>query len=231
MSLQNKIPHQTEFHRNRSAFKALEEKIIPSFTTFPIAIASIGCSDGREAYSVLLQHWADRDRLRIAGYDIDQNVINVAKNSEYEIGYEFEEYKWIRSLNIHEGEAYTEKIFWRYDMKTAKISMSKDAKKHTKFKRGNIQSGPIPGNYDIILALNLLYHFPETERGRILENIFVSLNKGGWLVCESDPSWMGCHGYAKWMKDITKFGFEKQTEIDSDFSQVYRKICQKPSSL
>ena len=222
MSLPNRISDLTEFHRNRLAFEALKENIIPSFTAFPIAIASVGCSDGREVYSVLLQHWTDR--LRVEGYDPEQNLIKVAKNGEYTIGYWGEEHRWIRSLNIPEGEAYTEEACRDNDLQLVKIIMSEDAKKHTKFKMGNIQSSPMPGNYDVVLALNLLYHFPETERGRILENIFVSLNDGGWLVCESDPSWMGYGRYAEWMKDIAKFGFEKQTEIVGQrSSQVYRK--------
>lgn len=224
---------QTHFYRDNLSFKVLETLILPSYPPERnISIASVGCSEGREPFSVLLQNWDKRDNVIIEAYDSNPRVIEKAKLGEYKSSFGDSEYDWIRNLDIGTPNEAYEAIKERLNLIT--IKFTEEAKNCINFKVLDITRESLPRKYDLVLLMNILMHYTPKGRERILLNIYDSMEEDAWLVCETSPPCSEYKEYAKWMQDIERFRFEKQKTIlpqwfneNSDvtwLTQVYRKV-------
>jgi chemotaxis methyl-accepting protein methylase len=219
------IHGQTSFFRDTVFLPILEHVVIPSFERRPVRIASVGCSDGREVYSTLIHFWNRRDELVLYGYDSNPKFIEEAKaggkgipfnskgyriNSTYSERY-YELDKW--KLFGAEGSAYI--VSPRKDYSWADLTFTEQARKMIQFKVHNIAEAPLPDKIDVFAVLNVLCHYSPKGRERILGNIEQSLADDGWLVCErcNPDSANAAEEYDKWMKNLSRFGFTKQTTI------------------
>jgi chemotaxis methyl-accepting protein methylase len=242
---ESSINLKTWFFRDVQVLDAFQDRVLPTYPSDEVVhVASVGCSDGREAYSLLLNNWGQRERLRIEGFDVNPSAIEAAVAGEYEISTNpFDgELKHFKSLGLVDiNEAYeliampNGNIPWlRFNNSHKKIiKFNDEAKKRVNFHVHDILMEPLPQEYDVILLLNMLMHYNPTGRERVLSNVFDSMKKGGWLLCETtDPSNLlpERQEYFKWMKDLERFGFEairepQYTALSNQtaFPQVYIK--------
>ena len=75
------IHGQTHFFREPILHPILEHLVIPSFERRPVRIASVGCSDGREVYSMLIHFWKRKNELVLHGYDSNPELITEARDA------------------------------------------------------------------------------------------------------------------------------------------------------
>ena len=76
----------TEMFRDPTFFKALRERVVPHLRTYPHArIWVAGCATGQEVYSlaILLQEEGMLDKCRIYATDLNQQVLEKAKQGIY----------------------------------------------------------------------------------------------------------------------------------------------------
>jgi chemotaxis methyl-accepting protein methylase len=239
----------TSFFRDGRVFRVLDNIVILSFEgrQQPVKIASVGCSCGNEVYSMLVNFWNRRDRIVLHGYDSNPESIEVARGGGANI---LRTWKGNRKDSTYSerlqdldlwkrfganGEAYEinrrkNDFFW------ADLTFTKQARKRVNFQVHNIIKSPLAEKYDVITMINVLCHYSPKGREKILGNTKLSLNEGGWLVCESyDHGSAGAEPvYDQFMKDLISLGFEKQkTVVPTWFSEkddiscwtrIYRKI-------
>ncbi len=240
------IHGQTSFFRDSYLLPVLEHVVIPPINRRPVKIASVGCSDGREVYSILLHFWSKRDEFVLHGYDSNIELVKEARAGGTEIP--------LTSKGFRLNSAYSEKHFklegWkRYGAEGiaytltpsnyhswADLTFTEQSRDRLRFNVHNILGNPLPEKYDSIGLLNVLCHYAPKGREKILENINKSLDDRGWLVCESyhSGSANATKEYDMWMKDLSQFGFVKQSTViptwassDDDVSgwtRVYRKV-------
>jgi len=221
-------PKLTKLFRDELIFGPLEEIVIPSFDG-KIKLASVGCSDGREPYSVLVQNWRQRNRLKIDAFDHSQDVLNLARRGIYEAN-DWDSHRLGRSKS--EGKAF--EVIDKLDDNYRLIRFTDEAKRHIAFLPHDIYKSPLPNTYDVVLLANVLYHYSFPEIKHILENVVESMNPSGWLLCESHNP----HGddgkeqYWRFMRDLSQFGLEKQPYVfnlgphvvdETGKTKIYRK--------
>jgi len=230
------IPNLTLFNRHEELFDALEQIIIPSLKDRDlISIASVGCSTGQEPYTILLQHWNDRNHLKIEAYDINSNNIEKAIDGKYCMDQFGSEADWFAKIK----KDYKNNLFKAEKVNISnflylRITMSYALKDHIDFKVHNISTSPLPEKFDIIFLVNVLLHYTQKGREIILSNIYNSLHKSGWLVCETRIPYTNSADYTKWMTNLEHLGFKKQKifldnwhmkGIDRTYyNQIYTKI-------
>lgn len=229
------ISTNTAFFRDGLVLEIFGNVILPDYSAERIIrVASVGCSTGEEAYSLLLKNWGRRIGIRIDGYDVSHGNIEAALTAEYKLLVDSPvDLMKFEQLGLPcPEEAYIltdcEDIYHKH------ISFTPEVRMRINFANHDILETRLPKTYDVVLLLNVLRHFPEKDREIILANLFDSVDDDGWLICESavwkDPD-EERESYCRWMADISRFGFEKQhitlpgyfMEDQTSFSQVYRK--------
>ncbi len=223
------VNSKTHFFRDRHVLYTLKRIVLPCYAADkPVSIASVGCSTGREVYSVLMQNW-DRD-IRVDGYDINPHNIETAIKGEYELSsvlMDTSDFLGLRDLGRF-YDVIKEGGILKY------LKMLEEAKEKTGFYVHDILDGPLPEKYDVVLLLNVLKHFTEKGREKILLNVHESMVENGWLLCERVPiiePEPEAADYLPWMEDLSRFGFEKQPvmiprgriEDAVEHPHVYRK--------
>lgn len=221
------INPKTEFFRDENVLDALENTIFPEYSNDKkLRIASVGCSVGKEPYSLLAKNWAHRNKLHIHGYDANPANIAQAINGIYEISDEdlrkFENFGLIDTNDIYsiidDGDN-------RY------VHFNDSAKSRIIFNIHDVMDSPLPEKYNVALILNVLPHYPKKGRDRIISNLYDSIDCDGWLVIEKPIQTSKQHNkdYINWLNDLRYLGFEKM-EISSqypvsctNFPQIYRK--------
>jgi len=205
---------------------------LPSFPNEKIVkVASVGCSTGEEVYSFLMKNWKEKDRLQIDGYDSNPDNIKTAIDGQY--GFDMCEISDKISLEELEESGLCPEAFKycpperdasRYSQsRWRNIKFTENATKRVRFRTHDIFDKKLPENYDVVLINNVLYHYPEKGREKILGKIKDSLDEGGWLLCEQEPS--KDQDYIRWMRNIRHLGFVKQSGYPK--SQFYRKKIQE----
>ena len=219
------IDTQTGFLRNERALESINWLIRLHNTGQNVRIASVGCSTGEEAYSILMQSWSQRERIKVVGYDINPPVLETAKKGFYILNLELREHEgWrIDSLGL-EDQAYkiVEETGYSQD-----IQFLDDLTRHLSFQVHDILQDPLPGKFDVIVALNVLIHYAQKGRERILANLHESLNTGGSLLLDT-PKPNRSYGrawdsYLDWLKDLSEFGFERHLSSSVPVN-VYKRI-------
>lgn len=179
----------TDFFRDMSTYKVIEEMIIPELIAQKksqrkriIRIWSAGCASGQEPYSMaILLHKILGERIgeylvSIYATDIDEKVIRKAEKGEYEAG------------DVSEVDA---KILKRYFDHNLKFSLKEEIRQMVKFMRHNLISDRPPGRLDMIVCRNLLIYFSRALQVKVFDKFCESLNRGGYLVLGKTESLAG----------------------------------------
>jgi len=170
----------TSFWRQDLPFDALKRFILPQYRERVARVASVGCSNGSELYSILLQNWPERDHLELAGYDCSHDNIKIAREGgPYCLQKrKLKEHRGLRAYG--EGYYHVKTINYEY----VKIKITKPARQRVTFETHDITKAPLPQQYDIIFLMHVLCHYSPQGRKIIVNNARESLASGGWLICE-----------------------------------------------
>ncbi|HPG31126.1 MAG TPA: protein-glutamate O-methyltransferase CheR [bacterium] len=182
--------NETYFFRDTIMFEDLKEygfnKIIKMKNENPlknlmIRILNLGCSTGQESYSIAMtiQEFINKNsnlqislnNFRIISVDVDNNVLNKAKEGVYN---EFEINRGLKPI-------YLEKYF----EKTGKNwKINDELKKIITFHQGNIANGfSFNGKYELIFCRNVLIYFSLEKKLEILKKIGSMFSfTGGYLI-------------------------------------------------
>lgn len=173
--------NETYFYREDHQLSALSGEILPEVirTKRPgdlVRIWSLPCSTGEEPYSIaiwLLENWrlVDAYNVEIVGSDIDTHALDQARAGRYGS-------RALARLPVAVVESYFEAKHKHCR------TIIQDLRESVRFAPANIiDRGGLTGlgKFDVILCRNLLIYFDDASRLVAAENLFESLNPGGFL--------------------------------------------------
>lgn len=163
----------SEFYRNPSLWKTLEEKILPDLISkfgTKLKIWSAACSTGDEPYSLVmvLSKMMPMKDIKILATDIDEQVLEKAKDGVYGASS-------LSGLPKEFKDKYFEKMGDKY------FKISDEIKKCVEFKKSNLLKDPYPGNCHLIVCRNVMIYFTEEAKVEIYKKFNNSLVKDGCL--------------------------------------------------
>ena len=164
----------TGFLRLPTQFEALEgpviEYILSGRNDEEVSIIVIGCSNGAEAYTVasILKNRNPRCAFRIAGYDIDRDMLTKARNACY-----LEE-------EVLNNKVITEKFIREtFDIENRKYIVKESIAGTVHFDRADALDPDLCrkiGTADIVFAQNFLLHMKPPAARKAFDNIYRLLN-------------------------------------------------------
>jgi chemotaxis protein methyltransferase CheR len=173
--------NETYFYREDHQFAALSREILPEVVKCrrpgdPIRIWSMPCSTGEEAYSIaiwLLENWplVDAYNIEIVGSDIDTAALEQAAAGRYAA-------RALARLPAQLVDRYFEAEHHH------RRKIIDDLRESVRFTSANLvdrASLADLGTFDVILCRNLLIYFDDASRLQAAENLYESLNPGGFL--------------------------------------------------
>ncbi|MEP9358336.1 protein-glutamate O-methyltransferase CheR [Sphingomonas sp. KR3-1] len=173
--------NETYFYREDHQLAALSREILPELIRNRrpgdlVRIWSMPCSTGEEGYSIaiwLLENWplVDAYNIEIVGSDIDTHALDQARDGRYAA----------RSL-ARLPPAVVERYFEPERGHRRKII--DDLRESVRFVSANIVDRATLvglGKFDVILCRNLLIYFDDASRAQAAQNLYESLNPGGFL--------------------------------------------------
>lgn len=173
--------NETYFFRENHQLDLLTDTVIPKMLeerkySKPLKILSAGCSSGEEPYSISmailekLPNLAAKRQIEVYGIDIDEKVLNKAKNEVYTRN----SFRAIDPLFLH-----------RYFIPLEEGKQIKEiAAKSVNFSWGNLvdlSSYYELGKMDIIFCRNVLIYFSDEMIEKVASNFFQLLNNDGYL--------------------------------------------------
>jgi chemotaxis protein methyltransferase CheR len=188
--------NETYFFRNQPQLDALIKTLIPDImdrngrdSRIKIRIWSAASSSGEEAYSIaismidlILPRYPNLE-FEIVGTDISYAVIETAKKGVY------------REYSIRNMPAYYLKKY--FTIKGNNYELNSEVKKNVSFKLLNLYDNAgmrAMFNFDIIFCANVLIYFDTNSKIRVVNQLYNSLNKGGYLFI----------GYSETLHNISK---------------------------
>lgn len=189
--LKNKIieamtTNETLWFRDGFPFEILPETIFTNFKEKKknqVKILSAACSSGQEPYSISMiadefikKNFGANMKFHIVGVDIDQAILNNAREAKYE------DMALARGLSEERKKRYFTQHdkFWQVNM---------DIRSRVSFREQNLmQSYASLGKFDVIFCRNVLIYFSAELKKDILTRIAAALNPGGYLFLGASES-------------------------------------------
>ncbi|MDR1700394.1 MAG: protein-glutamate O-methyltransferase CheR [Lachnoclostridium sp.] len=177
----------SEFYRNPTQWRTLENDIIPYLTSkfgTHLRIWSAACSTGDEPYSLamVLKDMLPNGRIEIIATDLDKEVLGKAEK-----GYYTE--KSVKDL----PDKYKKKYL--IDDGKGIIRVKDEIRRCIKFKEQNLLKDPYPNGLDMIVCRNVLIYFTESAKSEVYHEFAKSLKKGGILFVGSTEQVIACDQY------------------------------------
>jgi Methylase of chemotaxis methyl-accepting proteins len=188
----------SEFFRNPEIFEDLRDKLknelLKNGTS--LKIWSAACSIGAEPYSIAmyLDELSSMGRHKIVATDIDNTILEKARNGEYVLS----EIKNVK-------KEYLSKYF---TIKDDKYSISPKIKSMVTFKKHDLILENYERDFDLIVCRNVVIYFNQDVKDQIYKKFSQSLKKGGLLFVGATES----------IYNYRDYGFEKASTF------IYRKL-------
>lgn len=173
----------TRFFREPHHFKHLVQQSLPTLITKAkagerVRIWSAGCSSGQEPYSIAASVLAvcpnaTNYDIKILASDIDQNVLQTARNGRYEA-----------NIIKHMPDKLRAKFFERFDGPGSDTYVaSENVKSLIAFNELNLNAShwPMRGKFDIIFCRNTVIYFNESDQAKMWSRFAKQLNNNGYL--------------------------------------------------
>ncbi|AOZ99995.1 CheR family methyltransferase [Flavobacterium commune] len=202
------VVNVSEFFRDPSFFKSLQQKVFPYLESYPkINIWSAGCSFGEETYSlnILLKENNLYAKSRIYATDISTNAIERSRKGIYDNS-NFKDYV----KNYYEcGGKESLKNYFVSDEKHSMIQS--ELKQNILFSNHNLVADGVFKECQLILCRNVLIYFNNNLQNKALELFYESLPVHGFLAIGK--------------KESLRFSsvYENFKEIDRE-EKIYQKI-------
>lgn len=160
----------SEFFRNLERWNILKDKILPEMIKKrgKIKCWSAACSTGEEPYTlaiILKQFFKDQD-IDIVATDIDQNVINKAKEGIY---------------NKNSVKNVSDRLLKQHFEKKNEFeyTINDSIKDLVRFKKQDLLNDRFEQGYDLIICRNVTIYFTEEAKEKLYRKFSDSLNQGG----------------------------------------------------
>lgn len=178
--------NETLWFRDGFPFEVLPETIFTEFKEKKkgqVKILSAACSSGQEPYSISIiadefikKNFGANMQFQIVGIDIDQTILNSAREAKYEA------MALARGLSEERKKRYftqTDK-YWQVNM---------DVRSRVTFREHNLmKSYASLGKFDVIFCRNVLIYFSADLKRDILGRLAAMLNPGGYLFLGASES-------------------------------------------
>jgi len=161
----------TEFFRDPRMFQILETKVVPELLSKSpnLKVWSAACSTGAEPYSVsiILYEKSPRKTYRIDATDLDQSILQKAREGRYKAdALKNESKQRLEKYFIRQGDEYI---------------IKQEIKSKVYFKQHDLLADKYPTGYDLILCRNVTIYFTREAQDKINKQFANSLKPGGYL--------------------------------------------------
>lgn len=173
---------QTGFFRLNNLYSSLENIALPALSNVSekIQIWSAGCSDGREPYSIAMtvQKWFDKagnkqKKFELRASDINSNMIQIAKNNQYEIS----------RMELSKLQPYSD--YFRLN-EPLTVEIKNEIAGNIKYFNEDIFKKRFPQKkYHLIICTNVLFYYELEYRKIIVQELISSLLPNGFIFLES----------------------------------------------
>lgn len=179
----------TEWFRNPGVFEKIKESVLPDLikrkretNSRSIRLWSIGCSDGKEPYSLAMcikdvMGTDDRFNFKIFAWDIDKTMLKKAQLGVYDE-------KDLKGLNPTHLERYFTQEGDKYKIKPEIKAMVKFEHKDLNLDRKHIR-------IDLIICRNLVIYFTKGRKSDLYMEIYYSLKKKGYFIMGMSETLIG----------------------------------------
>ncbi|MBB2149597.1 CheR family methyltransferase [Pedobacter gandavensis] len=168
----------TEMFRDPSFYHSVKENIIPYLRSYQrIKVWNAGCSTGEEVYSfaILFSDEALYDRSFFYGTDINNDVLDFAKNGIYDL----QKMKQFSENYQKTGAIHTLSDYYTARYEAASINHS--LKKNLLFSAHNLASDGVFNEFQLISCRNVLIYFNTDLQKKVIELFYNSLANFGFL--------------------------------------------------
>lgn len=175
----------TEMFRDPDFWIILRDKIIPKLQKKEsVKIWHAACSTGEEVLSmaILLKEAGIYDKVKITATDINETVLEIARNGEY--------LKSKQQASFRNHQKYCGKLPLSdyYENHDNKVLFDKDLLKNVDFRFHNLAKDRPLGQFDLIICRNVLIYFNTTLQDKVLYTLNDSLNYEAYLGIGSKES-------------------------------------------
>ncbi|HHV30757.1 CheR family methyltransferase [Acetivibrio mesophilus] len=182
----------TNFFRDPEVFTFLKESVLLRLDSYShIKIWSVGCSNGKEPYSLamILKELGILHKVQIYATDINPYVIEEAKNGLYSISTiddDIDNYK----------KAGGAKDFTDYfDITCNYMKIKDELKENILFFQHSVIEKGILNEFQMILCRNLMIYFDIVLQKKVLRHFYNSLDDGGFLIMGKSEGMLLNNGY------------------------------------
>jgi chemotaxis protein methyltransferase CheR len=192
----------TEFFRNSGRWDVLKETILPELIKEKNRIKcwSAACSTGEEPYSLamIFKEMNALDRLEILATDLDQTILEKAKNGVYtEKAVNPIEEKYKKNFNKIDRDMY---------------EVNPDIKKPVHFETHDLLKTNYQKGFDLIICRNVMIYFTEEAKDDIYLRFNQALNPGGYLFVGSTEQIFRPEKFN--FKSVSSFFYQKNKTDD-----------------
>ncbi len=175
----------TNFFRDGTAWRALEQRIIPRLfsnkgVTEQVRVWIPGCATGEEAYSIailLAEHMAnplDRPAIQLFATDLDLRAISIAREGLYSAA--------------EVAEVSEERLQRFFVRDPAGYRIRRELREQVLFAQHNLVKDPPFSHLDLISCRNLLIYLNRAVQERVIETFHFALRPGGYLFVGNSES-------------------------------------------
>jgi chemotaxis protein methyltransferase CheR len=199
----------TAMFRDPSFYLAFRQKVVPLLRTYPfVRIWHAGCSTGEEVYSMsmLLQEEGLYDRCRIYATDINEAVLQRAKDGIFPIHTMQEN----TANYIAAGGTGTFSQYYtaRYDYAIFRPSL----RENVVFAQHNLVTDSSFNLFNVIFCRNVLIYFDRPTQQRVLEHLLEYLQDDGLLVLGHSES---VHGLVAGLRHVETTIYQREKESEA----------------
>jgi chemotaxis protein methyltransferase CheR len=194
-------------YRDPTFYKSFREMVVPVLRTYPfVRIWHAGCSTGEEVYSmaILLEEEGLYDRSRIYATDINEVVLQTAKNGIFPVE-KMQEYTQ-NYLRAGGSRSFSDYYVAKYDAAIFSSSLTRNVV----FSQHNLVTDRSFSEFNVILCRNVMIYFDRKLQDRVHSLFYESLVPFGFLCLGS--------------KESLRFSkFEDCYEAVDDRNKIYRR--------
>lgn len=164
----------SEFFRNNSRWQVLIDKAIPTINKDKKVKAwSAACSTGEEPYtlSMIFKHYFPETKIDILATDLDETVINKAKNAVY------------TERSLKETPEIIIKKYFKQENNL--YTVVNEVTKEIRFKKQDLLVDHFENNFDLIICRNVIIYFTDEAKHKLYRKFSDALRVGGILFVGS----------------------------------------------
>ncbi|ABN51527.1 MAG TPA: protein-glutamate O-methyltransferase CheR [Hungateiclostridium thermocellum] len=182
----------TNFFRDPEVFMFLREKVLLFLDSYShIRIWCVGCSNGKEPYSlaIILKELGMLHKVQIYATDINPYVIEEAKNGLYSVS-------TINTDIANYKKSGGSKNFTDYfEVNGNYMKVKDDFKDNILFFQHSVIEKGILNEFQMILCRNVMIYFDIPLQKKVLRHFYNSLDSGGFLVMGKSEGMLLNNGY------------------------------------